>query len=135
MSVNRVFDTWALLAYLNKERTHKIVEEELINILNSNGSAFLSAINWGELRYILLRRKGGQNLFDKVNQVLINLDFQILDANLYRCTIASSYKAQGKISYADCFAAALAKEFNCPLITGDKEFLNLKDRPEVIFLS
>lgn len=135
MSVNRVFDTWALLAYLNKEKTHEIVEEELINIINSNGSAFLSAINWGELRYILLRRKGGQNLFDKVNQVLINLDFQILGANLYRCTIASTYKAQGKISYADCFAAALAKEFNCPLITGDKEFLNLKDRPEIIFLS
>ena len=35
---------------------------------------------------------------------------------------AASFKARHKMSYADCFAAALAKQKNAELITGDSEF-------------
>jgi ribonuclease VapC len=35
---------------------------------------------------------------------------------------AAIYKGKHKMAYADCFAAALAKQKNAELITGDPEF-------------
>ena len=35
---------------------------------------------------------------------------------------AALFKATKKMSYADCFAAALAKIRNAELVTGDREF-------------
>ncbi|HSS15993.1 MAG TPA: PIN domain-containing protein [Candidatus Dormibacteraeota bacterium] len=35
---------------------------------------------------------------------------------------AAVFKATKKMSYADCFAAALAKTQNAELVTGDREF-------------
>ena len=35
---------------------------------------------------------------------------------------AAVFKATKKMSYADCFAAALAKTRNAELVTGDSEF-------------
>ena len=35
---------------------------------------------------------------------------------------AAVFKATKKMSYADCFAAALAKLTNAELVTGDREF-------------
>jgi predicted nucleic acid-binding protein len=35
---------------------------------------------------------------------------------------AAIFKATRKMSYADCFAAALAKIRNAELVTGDREF-------------
>jgi uncharacterized protein len=35
---------------------------------------------------------------------------------------AAVFKATRKMSYADCFAAALAKTRNAELVTGDSEF-------------
>jgi hypothetical protein len=35
---------------------------------------------------------------------------------------AAVFKATKKMSYADCFAAALAKTKNAELVTGDPEF-------------
>jgi predicted nucleic acid-binding protein len=35
---------------------------------------------------------------------------------------AALFKARKKMSYADCFAAALAKTRNAELVTGDSEF-------------
>jgi predicted nucleic acid-binding protein len=38
---------------------------------------------------------------------------------------AAAFKATRKMSYADCFAAALAKIKNAELVTGDREFKQL----------
>jgi hypothetical protein len=36
---------------------------------------------------------------------------------------AASLKAAGGLSYADCFAAAAAALLECPVLTGDPEFV------------
>jgi len=36
--------------------------------------------------------------------------------------LAAEFKARHSLSLADAFAAALAKELNTPLVTGDPEF-------------
>ena len=35
---------------------------------------------------------------------------------------AGAIKSRRRMSYADCFAASLAKDRKCELVTGDKEF-------------
>ena len=39
---------------------------------------------------------------------------------------AAEYKAKGRVSYADCFAAALAKLHRAELVTGDEELRQLE---------
>ncbi|MBP9665121.1 MAG: PIN domain-containing protein [Pyrinomonadaceae bacterium] len=48
--------------------------------------------------------------------------------------MAAGYKAGGGISYADCFAAALAKQTNATLITGDREFKKLESEITIEWL-
>jgi predicted nucleic acid-binding protein len=43
-------------------------------------------------------------------------------------------KARYPISLGDCFAAALALQLNCPLVTADPEFRKLEDILQVEWL-
>lgn len=45
-----------------------------------------------------------------------------VDSDLHLARQAAIFKATKKMSYADCFAAALAKLRSAELITGDPEF-------------
>ena len=47
---------------------------------------------------------------------------------------AARFKVGGGISYADCFAAALSKSKNAPLVTGDREFEQLENEIEIIWV-
>jgi predicted nucleic acid-binding protein len=44
------------------------------------------------------------------------------------------FKARGNISYADCFAAALAKGLGAEVLTGDKEFKVLEGEIGITWL-
>ena len=48
--------------------------------------------------------------------------------------IAGDLKARHRISYADCFAAALAKDRKADLVTGDKEFKKIEGDVSVHWL-
>ena len=53
----------------------------------------------------------------------------------WRCfSQAALFKATHKMSYADCFAAALAKQKNAELITGDPEFKALEKDIKIVWL-
>jgi predicted nucleic acid-binding protein len=41
---------------------------------------------------------------------------------------AARFKARNKLSYADCYAAALAKLKGANLVTGDQEFMALQSQ-------
>ena len=47
---------------------------------------------------------------------------------------AAIYKATRKMSYADCFAAALAKLKNAELVTGDPEFKEVEKEIKIGWL-
>ncbi len=47
---------------------------------------------------------------------------------------AARFKAAHKISYADCFAAALAKLHKGEVITGDKEFKTVEGEIKIAWL-
>jgi predicted nucleic acid-binding protein len=50
------------------------------------------------------------------------MPIEIVGADLHLTKLAAHYKATKKMSYADCFGAALAKIKNAEFVTGDPEF-------------
>ena len=58
----------------------------------------------------------------------------IVDVDLELAARASWFKLRGGISYADCFAAALAHRDGFPLITGDPEFRRVEDVVRIAWL-
>lgn len=127
-----VLDAYAVLAFLEDETGGDIVNE----LLQSPGAQFyISAINLGEVFYILLRERGikaAELVETELNQAH---NIRVVDATRERAKMAGIFKSRGGISYADCFAAALAIEKAAPLITGDKEFNKVNDKVPIIWLN
>ena len=59
---------------------------------------------------------------------------EIVVADLELAARAAWIKLRGGISYADCFAAALAHRDRIPVLTGDPEFRRVEDIVEVAWL-
>jgi predicted nucleic acid-binding protein len=67
-------------------------------------------------------RAGGKEAAEAAAGDLSRLPIELVDADLHLAKQAAIYKATHKMSYADAFAAALAKNKNAELVTGDAEF-------------
>ena len=80
----------------------------------------MSAINLGEVHYILLKHIGEQRTVAYV-QVLRHA-VTIVDADMKRTIEAATLKHQSRIGYADSFAAALALELKATLVSADPAF-------------
>ena len=59
---------------------------------------------------------------------------QFLDDFVDDAELAARFKAHHRISYADCFAAALAKVSNGEVVTGDKEFKAVEGKIKISWL-
>ena len=117
----RVLDAYSIIAYLEGEKGSDTVVEVFKSARDSGKSLLLSVVNWGEVYYIILREEG-QKRADEVSNLISTLPVEIVPADLEIAKKAAEYKATKKMSYADCFAAALAKLRKAELVTGDEEF-------------
>jgi len=117
-----VFDSYALIGYLENESFSDQIEEILNQARDGDSRLYLHVIHLGEVYYITLRERG-QNLADsaysRIKAFPVKL-IEYIDEKLL--LMAATLKANYPISYADSFAAALAKINKCPLLTGDPEF-------------
>lgn len=121
MSARKVLDSYSLIAYLENEPGAEKVSALIKQARDRDKRLLLSVVNWGEVYYIA-RRAEGQEAADRVMQSLDTLPIELVDVDRELTRIAAEFKATRKMSYADCFAAALAKLRNAELVTGDKEF-------------
>jgi predicted nucleic acid-binding protein len=62
------------------------------------------------------------------------LPIHIVPADLDLAKQAAIFKASKKMSYADCFAAALAKHRRVELVTGDEEFKEVEKEVKILWL-
>ena len=62
------------------------------------------------------------------------LPIEIVDVDLELAREAARFKAVKKMSYADCFAAALARKQQAELVTGDPEFREVEDEIKVVWI-
>lgn len=129
----RVLDSYSLIAYFEGEAG----KDEMIQIFatarDSDRLLLLSVVNWGEVFYITLREAGRQ-WADHVARLISTLPIEIVPADLELARQAAEFKASKRMSYADCFAAALAKSRKAELVTGDKEFRQIEDEVRIHWL-
>jgi predicted nucleic acid-binding protein len=120
LKAGRVFDSWAILAYAYNEPAADEVENLLVESTRLQ-NAWMSSINLGEVWYSLARRKS-RDIAEQQLAILAHIGLERVDVDWPMVLQAADYKSRHKISYADAFAAALAKQRNAELVTGDGEF-------------
>lgn len=127
---NFILDSYALLSYCEGEPGAREVAGYFKKALNNRLKLYLSVVNWGEMYYIALRESGMERA-ELYRTTIAKYPVQILNADLDQTLQAAFFKATYKISYADAYAAALAKLHEATLITGDDEFAPLKKEIQI----
>jgi predicted nucleic acid-binding protein len=120
----KVLDSWALIAFFEDEPAAEHVEQLLVKAEAGVHKLLLCVVNWGEI-YSSTMRDVSREAAEQIAKEMAGLKIEIVgvdDKNLELVRQAAVYKTTRKISYADAFAAALAKIKNAELITGDREF-------------
>jgi len=93
-------------------------------------------INWGEIYYSVMRRVSQEAAEAKALEIAgMPIEMVPVDADLVLARRAAQYKATHKLSYADAFAAALAKERHAVLVTGDPKFRSLEKEFKIQWLT
>ena len=131
--INAVLDSYAVLAFLFKEKGHKIVLSILEEAQEANQKLLLAAPNWAEVRYIIERKVGAVH-WGEVRAKLLTLPIEIINADQELAETAGEIKAFHQMSLADCFAAALAKLKKAELYTGDPEFKAVEVEQKIVWL-
>ena len=121
-----ILDAHALLAYFEKEPGYEKVKGLLLLAVEKDTPLFMTSVNYGEVLYIVLRECGAQKT-EEIERAIRTLPIEIVDVDIQIAREAAQIKARFKLSYADCFAAALAKLKKGELVTGDREFDQLKE--------
>ena len=129
----RVLDSYSLIAYLEGEAGKDKMIEIFRAARDSGRLILLSVVNWGEVLYITLREAGRERA-DHVVHLISTLPIQVIPADLDLTKLAAEFKAVKKMSYADCFAAALAKMRKAELVTGDREFKEIEGEVKISWL-
>ena len=132
--MTRILDSHALLAFLEKEAGCEKVKSFFVVAVEKDANLLMSSVNFGEVYYIVLRECGKEKV-DEIENVINTLPIRIIDVDIELAKIAASFKATKKISYADCFTAALAKLHKGEVITGDKEFKVLENEVKIGWIS
>jgi ribonuclease VapC len=128
-----VLDSYAMLAYLEREEGYKQVASRFERSVTHGDEIFLCVVNWGEVMYNTLRKKGEQTA-QLAEDTMRSLPIHIIDAGKELTLQAARYKAIHKMSFADAYAAALAKLKKAELITGDKEFKPLEKEIKILWI-
>lgn len=114
-------DSWALLAYFEGEPSGSKLTEILKETAEKERKLLISAVNWGEVLYVIETRYG-RDKRDAIEHLMDQMHLEIVDADRELARIAALLKATEKLPYGDAFAAALALARKAALITGDKDF-------------
>jgi len=122
-----VLDAHALMVLFNDEPGAAEVERILLKAESRSLQLLMSVVNWGEIYYSILRGASQEMADTKAHEIAgMQIELVPVDADdLELVRQAAAFKATRRMSYADCFAAALAKIKNAELVTGDREFKQL----------
>src|SRR5438876_7499883 len=104
-----VLDTWAVIAYFEDEPPGEQVADIIARAHENNDSIMMTVANAGEVWY-LFARKSSVTEADQVITELKQLGIIFVDIDWPLTRQAANFKSKHRMSYADCFAAALAKE-------------------------
>ena len=128
-----MLDSYAILAFLFQERGHDKVVALFEEAAESDKTLLIAAPNWAEVRY-MIERKVGIAQWQEARAKLLGLPIEIVPVDQELAEMAGEIKAHKKMSLADCFAAALAKQQKAKIYTGDPEFRAVEHEAKIIWL-
>ncbi len=129
-----VLDSFALLAFFRGADAAVQVKDLLRKAASADHPLQMTEVNYAEVKYILLK-KYGADAWKQAADILPSLPIEFHPADRRLADVAADFKARHKISLADAFAAALAKDLKTELITGDLEFKPLEKEIKINWLS
>ncbi len=133
MPAAQVLDSHALLKLLRDEPGAGAVAQILEKAGERDHPVHMTEVNYAEVQY-MIRRKDGDAAWQTIAGELVAAPIQFHPADRALADTAADLKARFKISLADAFAAALAKEKKAELVTGDPEFKALEKEINVHWL-
>ncbi|WP_406677201.1 type II toxin-antitoxin system VapC family toxin [Moorella sp. ACPs] len=133
MKKKYVFDSYALLVYLQNEPGADLVESMIEEAQNEAAQILISAVNLGEVAYIIERAAGTKKL-NEAMALLETLPIEVVNINKEFALKAAKYKAKNPIVYADCFTLALGVQTGSQIVTGDPEFHKASGQANIIWL-
>ena len=117
----RSLDSHALLALLRDEPGGETVAQILERAGARDQPVHMTEVNYAEVQY-MIRRKDGDAAWATIAGELKAAPIEFHPADRRLADTAADFKARFKMSLADAFAAALAREKKAELVTGDPEF-------------
>jgi ribonuclease VapC len=128
-----VLDSWAVVAMLEEQAAAATVEELLAAAHAGRCTLWITTVNLGEIWYITARRKS-EEVADREVATLLRIGVRVVDVDWELARRAARLKTRYRLAYADCFAAALAQQLRCKVVTGDPEFRQLEREVKVQWL-
>jgi len=128
-----VLDASALMAFFEHEPGADQVEGLLREAAGTERRLLMSVVNWGEVYYVVWRKYGEAAARQKLEE-MARLPLEVVDVDLEITKLAASLKAQHKLPYADCFAAALAEMEKASIVTSDADFRQPRLRTAILWV-
>ena len=129
-----VLDSWAVIAYLEDEDAAAKVADIIADAHDEQIPLLMTVVNAGEVWYIVARQTSAADADGSIKQ-LRDLGIQFVDADWGLAKDAGYFKSKNKMSFADAFAAALAKQRKAHLATGDPEFRQIEKEITISWLA
>ncbi len=128
-----VLDSYAVLVFLFKQKGHEKVLSLLEKAAEADKKVLIAAPNWAEVRY-MVQRKSGASTWNETRTKLLGLPIEVVPVDQDLAEIAGEFRVSRKMSLADCFAAALAKDRNADVYTGDPEFRGVEKEVKIVWM-
>jgi ribonuclease VapC len=128
-----VMDSWAIMAYLEDEPAGERIADMIADARDNNIPLMMTVVNFGEVWYVIARRTCEGDA-DRTIRELKQLGIQLVEAGWDLTRQAAYYKSRHRMSYDDCFAAALARREKAQLVTGDKEFTAVEPEVSIVWV-
>ncbi|MBI4277756.1 MAG: type II toxin-antitoxin system VapC family toxin [Armatimonadetes bacterium] len=116
-----LLDSFAMLAFLNRERGCERVRHLLREARASAEPVLMNEINIGEVYYVTARARSPEQA-EAVLHRLETLPIQPVSNAFPDVIEAARIKGRFGIAYADAFAVATALKHDAAIVTGDPEF-------------
>jgi uncharacterized protein len=129
-----VLDSWAVIAYLEDEEAAAKVADIIADAHEDQISLLMTVVNAGEVWYIVARQTSATDADASIKQ-LRDLGIEFVDADWGLAKDAGYFKSKNKMSLADAFAAALAKQRKAHLATGDQEFKQVESEVTIYWVN
>ena len=129
----KVLDSFALIAYFRDEPGAEAVEDLMVTAGRKDSPLHMTDVNCAEVKYSIVK-KDGAAMWREAAKILQGLPIDFHSTTRALADTAADFKVRFKMSLADAFAAALAKEKKAELVTGDREFKPLEKEIKIDWL-